>query len=219
MKNNRKLVSVSFRNEEWEYIQNVIPPFTKVSKLFKYLLLKAYNYPFSSENLKTSNASFSGGAVLRKKASSGSNFVSSSEFARMCGVSPMAISKLVKVGKLIRGANKKLDINNPINNSYLEKKSGITNGSVLNKNDNFIQDGNVVVSFIAEKFYFTKNLTDFVPFEEIYCDFLDFCNGNCLLSRARFKRHVKEFFLTVDFGTRVVSGRRILVCRGIKKKI
>lgn len=48
--------------------------------------------------------------------------VSASEFARMCGVSAMAVSKKIKNGTLIRNSGKKLDTDNPVNRRYLERK-------------------------------------------------------------------------------------------------
>ena len=48
--------------------------------------------------------------------------VTASEFARMCGVSPMAISKKIKNGTLIKNSGKKLDTDNPVNRRYLERK-------------------------------------------------------------------------------------------------
>lgn len=50
--------------------------------------------------------------------------VIASEFARMAGVSPMAISTKIKHGTLIRNSAKKLDTDNPVNRAYLEKKQG-----------------------------------------------------------------------------------------------
>lgn len=40
----------------------------------------------------------------------------------MCGVSPMAISKKIKNGTLIKNSGKKLDTDNPVNRRYLERK-------------------------------------------------------------------------------------------------
>ncbi len=48
--------------------------------------------------------------------------VTASEFARMCGVSPMAICKKIKNGTLIKNSGKKLDTDNPVNRRYLERK-------------------------------------------------------------------------------------------------
>lgn len=48
--------------------------------------------------------------------------VSASEFARMCGVSAMAVSKKIKAGTLVRNSAKKLDTDNAINRAYLENK-------------------------------------------------------------------------------------------------
>ena len=48
--------------------------------------------------------------------------VTASQFARMCGVSPMAISKRIKAGTLIKNENKKLDTDNPANRSFFEQK-------------------------------------------------------------------------------------------------
>lgn len=40
----------------------------------------------------------------------------------MCGVSPMAISKKIKNGTLIKNSGKKMDTDNPVNRRYLERK-------------------------------------------------------------------------------------------------
>ena len=48
--------------------------------------------------------------------------VSASEFARMAGVSPMAVSKKIKNGTLIRNSGRKLDTDNPVNRAYMERK-------------------------------------------------------------------------------------------------
>ena len=48
--------------------------------------------------------------------------VSASDFARMCGVSAMAISKKIKAGTLIRNSARKLDTDNVTNREYLESK-------------------------------------------------------------------------------------------------
>ena len=51
--------------------------------------------------------------------------VSASDFARMCGVSSMAICKMIKAGTLVRNAGpkgKKLDTDNIKNRAYLERK-------------------------------------------------------------------------------------------------
>lgn len=45
--------------------------------------------------------------------------VTTSEFARMCGVSPMAVCKRIQAGVLVR-ENKRLDTDNPKNRAYLE---------------------------------------------------------------------------------------------------
>lgn len=45
--------------------------------------------------------------------------VTASEFARMCGVSPMAVCKRIQAGVLVR-ENKRLDTDNPKNRAYLE---------------------------------------------------------------------------------------------------
>lgn len=48
--------------------------------------------------------------------------VIASEFARMAGVSPAAISTKIKNGTLIQNSGKKLDTDNPVNRAYLERK-------------------------------------------------------------------------------------------------
>lgn len=48
--------------------------------------------------------------------------VIASEFARMAGVSAMAVSKKIQNGTLIRNSGKKLDTDNPVNRAYLERK-------------------------------------------------------------------------------------------------
>lgn len=48
--------------------------------------------------------------------------VIASEFARMAGVSPAAISTKIKHGTLIQNSGKKLDTDNPVNRAYLERK-------------------------------------------------------------------------------------------------
>lgn len=51
--------------------------------------------------------------------------VVASEFARMAGVSPMAISKKIAKGTLIRNSGGKLDTDNPVNRAYIERKREI----------------------------------------------------------------------------------------------
>lgn len=41
----RKLLSVSFRPEEWNYILEHLPAFTNFSKFTRELILKELNYP------------------------------------------------------------------------------------------------------------------------------------------------------------------------------
>lgn len=41
----RKLLSVSFRPEEWDYILEHLPAFTNFSKFTRELILKELNYP------------------------------------------------------------------------------------------------------------------------------------------------------------------------------
>lgn len=48
--------------------------------------------------------------------------VTASEFARMCGLSPMAVSKRIANGTLIRNAARRIDTDNPVNRSFLETK-------------------------------------------------------------------------------------------------
>lgn len=48
--------------------------------------------------------------------------VIASEFARMAGVSAMAVSKKIQNGTLIRNSAKKLDTDNPVNRAYLDRK-------------------------------------------------------------------------------------------------
>ena len=49
--------------------------------------------------------------------------VSASQYARMCGVSAMAICKQIQAGQLVRvSGGKKLDTDEPVNRAYLEKK-------------------------------------------------------------------------------------------------
>lgn len=48
--------------------------------------------------------------------------VIASEFARMAGVSAMAISKKIANGTLIRNSAKKIDTDNPVNRAYLERR-------------------------------------------------------------------------------------------------
>jgi hypothetical protein len=46
----RRIVSVSFREEEWEFVQKSVPEFTNISKLLRTLVLKHFNYPAMQEN-------------------------------------------------------------------------------------------------------------------------------------------------------------------------
>ena len=48
--------------------------------------------------------------------------VIASEFARMAGVSAMAVSSKIKNGTLIRNSAGRLDTDNPVNRAYLERK-------------------------------------------------------------------------------------------------
>lgn len=48
--------------------------------------------------------------------------VIASEFARMAGVSPAAISTKIKNGTLIQNSGKKMDTDNPVNRAYLDRK-------------------------------------------------------------------------------------------------
>ena len=49
--------------------------------------------------------------------------VSASQYARLCGVSAMAICKQIQAGQLVRvSGGKKLDTDEPVNRAYLEKK-------------------------------------------------------------------------------------------------
>lgn len=48
--------------------------------------------------------------------------VTASEFARMCGLSPMAVSKRIANGTLIRNAARRIDTDNPVNRAFLEAK-------------------------------------------------------------------------------------------------
>lgn len=41
----RKLVSVTFSPQEWEFIEKANPPYTKFGKMFKDLILKHFEYP------------------------------------------------------------------------------------------------------------------------------------------------------------------------------
>lgn len=41
----RKLLSVSFRQEEWDYIQEHLPAFTNFSKFTRELILRELHYP------------------------------------------------------------------------------------------------------------------------------------------------------------------------------
>ena len=49
---NRRIVSVSFRKEEWEFVQKSVPEFTNISKLLRTLVLKHFNYPALQEKNK-----------------------------------------------------------------------------------------------------------------------------------------------------------------------
>lgn len=48
--------------------------------------------------------------------------VTASDFARMCGLSPMAVSKRIANGTLIRNAARRIDTDNPVNRAFLEMK-------------------------------------------------------------------------------------------------
>lgn len=48
--------------------------------------------------------------------------VTASDFARMCGLSPMAVSKRIANGTLIRNAARRIDTDNPVNRAFLETK-------------------------------------------------------------------------------------------------
>ena len=51
----RKLMSVSFRPEEWEFLLENLPDFTNFSKYARQLILKSLNYqPNKSKNTKDS---------------------------------------------------------------------------------------------------------------------------------------------------------------------
>ena len=59
--------------------------------------------------------------------------VSASEFARMCGVSAMAVSKKIKAGTLVRNSAKKLDTDNAINRAYLENKQAALKNKLMTR--------------------------------------------------------------------------------------
>lgn len=50
IKYQRKVLSVSFRNEEWNYILEHLPDFTNFSKFARELILKEVNYPTENKS-------------------------------------------------------------------------------------------------------------------------------------------------------------------------
>lgn len=46
----RKLLSVSFRPEEWDYILKHLPAFTNFSKFTRELILRELHYPSGKQN-------------------------------------------------------------------------------------------------------------------------------------------------------------------------
>lgn len=50
MDTSRRIVSVSFRNEEWDFLKKSVPEWTSISGLLRTLALKHFNYPALQEN-------------------------------------------------------------------------------------------------------------------------------------------------------------------------
>ena len=68
--------------------------------------------------------------------------VIASEFARMAGVSAMAVSKKIQNGTLIRNSGKKLDTDNPVNRAYLERQQAKTRAKLQQKEMEASASGN-----------------------------------------------------------------------------